>query len=73
MEKAIIEKFCKFALFSIFVLLDVAFALSVDYGKHHCNHEHPKHHEVSGVSSAKPEIGSQFEWNIVQRLSKKGQ
>jgi hypothetical protein len=42
-------------LISIFAIHDVLltnnriFALSVDYSKHHCNHEHPKAHEVSGI------------------------
>lgn len=47
---------CKILLIStIFVFLDISLnnnqihALSVDYTKHHCNHEHPKAHEVSGI------------------------
>lgn len=59
MEKAIIEKkLCTIAFFSIFVLLDICFALSVDISKHNCNHEHPKHHEVSGLLSPKAKLNS---------------
>jgi hypothetical protein len=67
MAKAIIEKFCKFAFFSIFVLLDTSFALSVDYGKHNCNHEHPKHHEVS----AKSEISMKKSCRVIVDNKKK--
>lgn len=48
-------KLCKkrFLISTIIVFLEVALtsnkvrALSVDYSKHHCNHEHPKAHEAS--------------------------
>lgn len=48
-------KLCKnrYLISTIIVFLGFAFnsnrvhALSVDYSKHHCNHEHPKAHEAS--------------------------
>lgn len=45
----------KLFISAIFVFLDIALnnnqihALSVDYSKHRCNHEHPKAHEASGI------------------------
>lgn len=56
MGEAEIEKLCKhkfWLISSLFVLFAFTlsnhriFALSVDYSRHHCNHEHPKAHEAS--------------------------
>lgn len=52
MGEAIIGRLCNY-----FLLISISFSLwstgtyglSVDYSKHHCNHEHPKAHEASGI------------------------
>lgn len=52
------KKLCKIFFISTIFVFIIAFnnnrihALSVDYSRHHCNHEHPKAHEASGILKA---------------------